>query len=383
MHILFILDYFSPYIWWIETLFDDVTDFWVKKWYTIHVITSRHDKKLPTIEKRNWVIIYRIGKNRFTIVFQALRFWLKNKSLLQSIDHIHTSTFSSAIPSWILSKIYNKPCTITIHEIYDKLRYHLKNNKARWYIAFEKLLFRLPWTHIVTVSNYTKSMIQDIYHLPDRSLSVIYNQIDTTVWKLDQVKIEDIITLKKKYNLTNKKIGLFIWRLGYEKWLPYLIESLYDIIQLHQKFVLVIIAPKTIQLYSQDIQNLIKSTKDQIINNNLHQHILWIDPVKENETLRLWMSISDIGIIPSMSEWFCYTAVQMQSMGLPLIVSKVGALPEVLKSHHTFVSYGKIKELSHAIDKNLSLSIHKYQSDNSNTPINYQEYYNLFEQYKK
>jgi glycosyltransferase involved in cell wall biosynthesis len=99
--------------------------------------------------------------------------------------------------------------------------------------------------------------------------------------------------------------------------------------------------------------------------------------------LRLWMATSDIGIIPSMSEWFCYTAVQMQSMGLPLIVSKVGALPEVLKSNHTFIWYGKIKELSNAINKNLSQPIHKYQSEDLHTSINYQEYYDLFEQYKQ
>lgn len=383
MHILFVLDYFPPYIWWIETLFDDVTDFWVKKWHTIYIITSRHDKKLPRIEKRKWVTIYRIGNNRFSIIFQALRFWLKNKSLLQSIDHIHTSTFSAAIPSWILSKLYKKNCTITIHEIYDRLRYHLKGNKARWYIAFEKLLLRLPWTHIVTVSNYTKSMIQDIYHLPDAALSVIYNQIDSNFWNIHEVKFDTITTLKKQYNLTNKKIGLFIGRLGHEKWLPYLIESLNDIIQIHPNFVIVIISPKTPQLYALNIQNQIKSTKDQITNNNLNQHIIWIDPVKDDESLRLWMSTSDIGIIPSMSEWFCYTAVQMQSMGLPLIVSKVGALPEVLKSHHTFIWYGKIKELSNAINKNLSQSIHKYQSEDPHISINYQEYYNLFEQYKK
>jgi hypothetical protein len=64
----------------------------------------------------------------------------------------------------------------------------------------------------------------------------------------------------------------------------------------------VIIAPKKPQLYAPNIQNQIKSTKDQITNNNLHQHIIWIDPVKDDETLRLWMATSDIGIIPSMSE---------------------------------------------------------------------------------
>jgi hypothetical protein len=53
-------------------------------------------------------------------------------------------------------------------------------------------------------------MIQDIYNLPDTALSVIYNQIDSNFWNIHQVKSDTITTLKKQYNLTNKKIGLFI-----------------------------------------------------------------------------------------------------------------------------------------------------------------------------
>lgn len=370
---------FSPYIWWIETLFDDVTDFCVKKWYTATVLTSRHNQKLQQIEKRKGVTIYRIWKNRFTILWKVLRFWITHRSLFQSIDHIHTSTFTAAIPAWILSKSYKKPCTITIHEIYDILRYHLKWKKAALYIRFERLIVRLPWAHIVTVSNYTKSMIQDIYHLSDKSLSVIYNQIDSNFWNKDMVSHEDIQVLQNKYNLTDKKIGLFIGRLGYEKWLPYLIESLQKVIKTHHNFILVIIAPKTPYLYPKHIQHQIKTTKDHITNNNLHNSVLRIDPVEDNATLRLWMAISNIGIIPSMSEWFCYTAVQMQAMWLSLISSKVGALTEVLEPNHTFVWYGKIEALSNAIIN--TINSHPFHpKEQKKQSINYQQYLNLFSQ---
>ena len=60
-------------------------------------------------------------------------------------------------------------------------------------------------------------MIQNIHHLSEKSFSVIYNQIDTHFWNIEQVQAEDITDLKKTHNLMNKKIGLFIGRLGYEK----------------------------------------------------------------------------------------------------------------------------------------------------------------------
>ena len=125
-HTLFILDYFHPFIGGIETLFDDVTQFCSEQNMKITVLTSRHRSDLKKIEKRGNVLIYRVGRNRFTTLFSVLRFALQQRELIRSVDHIHTSTFTSAIPAWIISKISNKPVTITIHEIYDTLRYHLK-----------------------------------------------------------------------------------------------------------------------------------------------------------------------------------------------------------------------------------------------------------------
>lgn len=191
--------------------------------------------------------------------------------------------------------------------------------------------------------------------------------------------------LKKEHNLTNSTIGLFVGRLGYEKWLPYLIESLEEVIKTHPDFKLVIISPKTKKLYSPHIQEQIYQTEKQIKDNYLSKHILRIDPVEDDTILRNWMAISHIGIIPSMSEGFCYTAVQMEAIGLPLIVSKVWALPEVLSHQHTFISYGHISELIIALQtilvkaKDRTKIIPKLQHKN----INFQSYYDIFSLYTK
>ncbi len=383
MHILFILDYFPPYIWWIETLFNDVTDFCIKRWYIVTVITSRHDPKLFKIEKRKWITIYRIGSSRFTIIRQALRFALTHQTIIQSIDHIHTSTFTSALPARIISKIIKKPCTITVHEIYDTLRYHLKGKSAKLYIAFEHLLLRLKWDGIVTVSHYTQDMVQSIHHIPDKEILTIYNQIDTHFWNKEQRNIIYIKDSKRKYNLTNWMIWLFVGRLGNEKGLLYLIASLIEVIQIYKDFKLIIIAPKILEHYSTTIQKQIIIIQNQIKDNYLTDNIVWIDQVSSDRELRDWMSVADIGIVPSMSEWFCYTAVQMQAMWLSLIASKVWALPEVLDTGHTFVPYGKVKLLSDAI---INLLDRKYEVKTSSElchDIDYQAYCDLFERIKE
>lgn len=335
MHILFVVDYFHPYIWWIETLFDDITSYGKDKWYEITILTSHHNSKLKTIEKRKGITIYRVWKSRWNIIPTSLWFGIKKRELLQSVDHIHTSTFAAGLSWRILAKLYKKSCTITIHEIYHNLRHHLKKKSARIYKLYEYIICRLQWNHIITVSDYTKHMIQHIHHVSEDRICTIYNQIDKKFWSPETVTKTHKEQLQKDHNLTNSVVGLFIGRLGYEKWLPYLIEALDNITKQHKNFKLIIIAPKNPKNYSSHIQDQIQQIEKQIKDNYLTKHIIRIDPAENDEILKTYMAIANIGIIPSMSEWFCYTAVQMEAMWLPLIVSNVWALPEVLSSQHT------------------------------------------------
>ena len=63
--------------------------------------------------------------------------------------------------------------------------------------------------------------------------------------------------------------------------------------------------------------------------------VTWQDALSEDE-LQKKIGEYDIGIIPSLSEGFCYTAVEMESMGLSLIASNIPTLVEVLSPTHDF-----------------------------------------------
>ncbi len=71
-HILFVLDYYLPHKGWSETVFEAIISRLLTKWYTISVITSHFDSKLPTKEHKEWFHIYRIGKSRVSFIFWAL-----------------------------------------------------------------------------------------------------------------------------------------------------------------------------------------------------------------------------------------------------------------------------------------------------------------------
>ena len=88
-----------------------------------------------------------------------LRFGLRQKSLFQSVDLIHTSTFSACLSARLLAWYYRKPITITIHELYDNLWYSIKGRKGILYKFYEWILLLLPRDYIITPSHFTKDTI--------------------------------------------------------------------------------------------------------------------------------------------------------------------------------------------------------------------------------
>lgn len=75
------------------------------------------------MERHENLTIYRVGSNRINFLRRAV---MKGLSIGKHIDLIHTTTFAGAIPGRILSKIFNKPIVLTVHEVFGKLWYTYK-----------------------------------------------------------------------------------------------------------------------------------------------------------------------------------------------------------------------------------------------------------------
>lgn len=337
MNILLVCDYFSPYIGGIEKLFSDLAFFLAGQGNTITIITSHHDKALPNhehITNNNTTInIYRTGSGRKNFLWYALWFWIQNKHILQSTDHIHTSTFTGAIAANIRARQYKKTISITIHEIYDTQWYLLKWKIAGYcYILYERLLCKyLHRNKIITPSHFTKTCIQNKYHTPDKDIQVIYNQIDYSFWKSEKKK-------EKKVHTTTKI--LFIWRAWKEKWLDTLLHAI-SLVPKRQANITLHIISDTTHTQWKEILHLIKWL-------SIEDVITWQDPLSEYE-LQKKIAEYDIWIIPSLSEGFCYTAIEMESMGLSLIASNIPTLVEVLSPKHYFFDVWDSQSLARTI----------------------------------
>jgi len=306
MNFLFVLDFFTPSKWWVERVFENIID-GIKKDNKIIVLTSRFSKKLPKYEKKWNVEIYRIWKNRFFFTFFASFLWLK---LLKNIDIIHTSTYNSAYVTFFLSFWTKAKIILTSHEILWRNWYEFKW-KIKWffYKTIEDFIYKM-WFYYVFVSIHVKNIANVSCNL--KNSSVINNWID-------EIKVNWDITKNKLWFKDTDIVWMFAWRPGWTKWLDFLLDNFQDIKKLNKNFKLLIL------LLEKNNQKKIKNILEKIDGIDWIKILFEVDHHKVYE----YMNIADIGIVPSRSEWFGYTALEFSSMWKTTILSNVWWIPEI------------------------------------------------------
>ncbi|MDR3169268.1 MAG: glycosyltransferase family 4 protein [Candidatus Peribacteria bacterium] len=199
-HLLFLLDYYAPHKGGIENVFEQLIFRLLKKQYHITLLTSRFDESLPEKEVQGNLTIQRIGRERKSFFFQALRVGAKILREHPQIEVIHSSTYTSAIPASILGMLFSKKTLLTIHEIFGKLRTTFKPRYSRRiFQLFEWLTFQFPHDVYHCVSLYTLNSVRLVYGIPDEKLHLIYNGVDTDFWDAGEVSEERKRQLRKKF----------------------------------------------------------------------------------------------------------------------------------------------------------------------------------------
>jgi len=347
-HILFVLDYYLPHKGWSETVFEAIISRLLTKWYTVSVLTSHHDPKLPNEEHKELFHVYRIGKSRISFMFRALSkgiaIFKKNKYPAEgdggAISLIHTSTYGGAIPASLLGKIFHKRVILTVHEIFWKLRMSYKWVwKGRLYKIFEKIIFWFPYDLYHCVSYYTMNSLRLTYKIPDKKITMIHNGVDTNFRNPDEVSPFDSKTWKNNYGRSNKFVITYYGHAGKSKWLDYLVHALPELVMVDQKLLFVF--------------NLIDSKRTTYIKEKIRKYHLWssvqIFDGFEKDDLRTLIASSDMIVAPSLSEWFGSVHTESVAMNKPLLTTYIASIPEVVRGNVKFIPPASKREIIQAI----------------------------------
>jgi len=309
MNFLFILDYFTPSKGGVEKVFETIIFDLVRNWHNIKVLTSRYDKKLSKYENIDWIEIYRVWKWRLFFTLLAPFFWLK---LLKNIDIIHTSTYNAAYVAYFLSFFTKAKVVITSHEILWKSWYDFKW-KIKWYFykKFEDLIYSF-WFYYIFVTNHVKNVALTSYKLDLSKVKTIYNWLDITK-DFKKYKKEDF------WFEEDDVVWLFSWRPGWTKWLDFLLDNFDEIKKINPKFKLLLLVLE--KNNSKKIKNILLKIKN-------FDDIKIIYEVQHNDVYG-YIDFVDIGIVPSRTEWFWFSALEFSVFEKKNVFSFVGWIPEV------------------------------------------------------
>ena len=329
MRILFVLEYFWPQVGGVETLFDSLARGLVRRGHTVEVLTSRLSDT-PPYQERAGVHIHRVGweasGSRYAFTRQASPLALR---LARRADIIHTTTYNAALPAWLAGRWTGKPVVITVHEVLGAAWHTLPGlswPQAALLRGLESACVNLPFEHYVGVSRATRNALRTA-GVPAERLSFIYNGMDLEGWAADPQAAEQLRAELLPAGGAGTLLTYF-GRPGLTKGVEVLIAAFERVRgQLPDARLLLILGS-----YPEDRRAALAQQARTRLGDAVR-----VLPSVPRVDLPNYLVASDAVVVPSLTEGFGFTAAEAAQLGVPVVASNVGSLPEVLTESNVLV----------------------------------------------
>ena len=357
MKLLIYIEYFYPHIGGVERVFFEVGRRLASKGSEVTILTTDEGDTDKYVKKRKvlfggLVKEYKIEGMRvvkllvprlfkrylFPIVSLPFAFVISRKA-----DLIHSANnYTVALPCFILAKILGKPVTVSVWEIWDKSWYiYFKPYLAVFYWLYEIIVLNLPFDFFFSPSTFIHNKLKNI---PNKEK--IYLAGRNLKYDIKARKI-----LRRKFNTVNKFVYLYYGRLGISKGAEILIKAIADIAEELNNICFIIFSPDyKDKKIGKIIQSVNSSKRGGKASGSSGELIKLYSEIPESE-LASYLSIADSIVIPDLSASFGITALEASQMGIPVISTTAGALPEVVYGKVNFTRPGDSRGLAVAMKK--------------------------------
>lgn len=177
---------------------------------------------------------------------------------------------------------------------------------------------------VVAVSNLTRNIVINKYGIPPEKVKVIHNAVEPIYKK--------VFANEKKS--VKEKIVTFLGRVTFQKGPDYFVEAAYKVLQKDENV-------RFVMAGSGDMLNkIIKRVAQLKIANKFH----FTGFLKGEEVDRMF-ALSDVYVMPSVSEPFGISPLEAMRSNVPVIISKQSGVSEILK-HALKVDFWDIDAMS-------------------------------------
>lgn len=171
---------------------------------------------------------------------------------------------------------------------------------------------------IICLSQYTKQLLENTYHIEPDKLVVILNGLADA--GSNSISFKKTQQIKQRYSIqTDEKVILFVGRLDQIKGVEYLIKAFKIVLKSYDGKV------KLIIVGDGEYNKLIAEC------NPIWDHIIFTGKL-DQQTLRDFYRMADIGVSPSFHEQCSYVGIEMMMHGVPCIGTTSTGLNEMIEN---------------------------------------------------
>lgn len=239
-----------------------------------------------------------------------------------SFDVIHVHDWPTFPAGIAAKKLTGRPLVVHIHATeFDRAGENV--NKAVFNIEYEGLQ---QADRVIAVSEWTRNVLVTRYHVEPEKIEVVHNGI-----------IPEPKTVKPTKNLLGSHIVTFLGRVTYQKGPLYFVDAAKRVLREFPEVRFVVAGSG----------DLLPQMIERVAHLKLSAHFHFTGFLKKDDIEKLW-SLSNVYVMPSVSEPFGITPLEAIQNDVPVIVSRQSGVAEVMP-HAIKVDFWNTHSLASAI----------------------------------
>jgi len=288
--------------------------------YIIHLVNG-----LAQVDSENEYVLLQSRKDDTTILeqpnFRRISLWTPSHHRLEryslNVELVRLGLDVLHSPDFIPPHKPSCKSVITVHDLAFLLYPHfLTKESARYYGHIDQAV---RWTdHIIAVSESTKR--DTIQHLgaPEDKITVVYEAANPIFRPLDRVQAREQV--RNRHGVDGPFI-LFVSTIEPRKNVPTLVRALWQLLECYKEDVHLVLAGGRGWLF-EDAFAVVEELK-------LDDRVHFVGRVSSEDLLHLY-NAAELLAHPAFYEGFGLPPLEAMACGLPVIVSNVASLPEVV-----------------------------------------------------
>jgi glycogen(starch) synthase len=240
-----------------------------------------------------------------------------------SFDVIHAHDWMTVLAGLYAKEKSGKPLILHIHSLeFDRSGEYIDQN-----IYYVERFGMAAADHVVTVSHYTKQVIVRRYGIPADKISVVHNAVSRT-------EAGALYHVEKN---PDRKIILFLGRITFQKGPEYFVEAAVKVLEKIPDVTFVMAGSGDM------MPQMIERVAELGIGKNFH-----FTGFLQGTEVEQMFTMSDLYIMPSVSEPFGISPLEAMIYDVPVIISRQSGVAEIL--HHALkVDFWDVNEIANKI----------------------------------